>query len=168
MNRSGNRRMLRGLAWLVAEAHCCLRPVGQVSIWISGRPLSDDKRSAERRWQGHSEGNVVDCPRSGPRAHLKTVLRCPASQGASCNGYRMRCLARCHPGTASCGTPSRIDAWPAGECTYTPVGRSVAVADVSVRDIIGWRFGVNGQRAGSRGRVPFHNSRAPNLPRRQL
>jgi hypothetical protein len=31
------------LVWLVLEVHCYLRPSGQVSIWISGRPLSDDK-----------------------------------------------------------------------------------------------------------------------------
>lgn len=35
------------LVWLVVEVHCYLRPAGQVSIWISGRPLSDDKAIEE-------------------------------------------------------------------------------------------------------------------------
>ena len=39
--------MARPLVWLVVEVHCSLRPVGQVSIWISGRPLSDSKTLEE-------------------------------------------------------------------------------------------------------------------------
>lgn len=39
--------MARPLVWLVVEVHCYLKPVGQVSIWISGRPLSDDKALEE-------------------------------------------------------------------------------------------------------------------------
>jgi len=33
----------RPQVWLVIEFHCYLRPSGQVSVWVSGRPLSDDK-----------------------------------------------------------------------------------------------------------------------------
>jgi hypothetical protein len=33
----------RSIVWIVVEVHCYLRPAGQVSIWISGRRLSDDK-----------------------------------------------------------------------------------------------------------------------------
>ena len=33
--------------WVVVELHCYLRPAGQVSIWVSGRPLSDDKELEE-------------------------------------------------------------------------------------------------------------------------
>jgi hypothetical protein len=33
----------RPVVWLIVEVHCYLRPPGQVSIWVSGRPLSDDK-----------------------------------------------------------------------------------------------------------------------------
>jgi hypothetical protein len=35
------------LLWVVIEVHCYLKPAGQVSVWISGRPLSDDKSLAE-------------------------------------------------------------------------------------------------------------------------
>lgn len=31
------------LFWVVLEFHCYLRPANQVSVWVSGRPLSDDK-----------------------------------------------------------------------------------------------------------------------------
>lgn len=40
-------QVARPLVWLVVEIHCYLRPAGQVSIWISGRPLSDDKTLEE-------------------------------------------------------------------------------------------------------------------------
>jgi hypothetical protein len=33
--------------WLVVQVHCYLRPAGQLSIWISGRPLSDNKTLEE-------------------------------------------------------------------------------------------------------------------------
>jgi hypothetical protein len=33
----------RPQVWLVIEFHCYLRPSGLVSVWVSGRPLSDDK-----------------------------------------------------------------------------------------------------------------------------
>lgn len=39
--------MARPQVWLVIEVHCYLKPVGQISIWISGRPLSDDKTLEE-------------------------------------------------------------------------------------------------------------------------
>lgn len=39
--------MVSPVVWLVVEVHCSLKPVGQVSIWISGRPLSADKSLAE-------------------------------------------------------------------------------------------------------------------------
>lgn len=35
--------MNRPLVWVIVEVHCYLKPVGQVSIWISGRRLSDNK-----------------------------------------------------------------------------------------------------------------------------
>ena len=35
------------LFWVIVEVHCYLRPAGQVSIWVSGRPLSDEKRLEE-------------------------------------------------------------------------------------------------------------------------
>jgi hypothetical protein len=35
------------LVWVVVEVHCYLKPAGQVSIWISGRPLSVDKTLEE-------------------------------------------------------------------------------------------------------------------------
>jgi hypothetical protein len=35
------------LVWLIVEVHCYLKPVGQLSIWISGRPLSDNKALSE-------------------------------------------------------------------------------------------------------------------------
>jgi hypothetical protein len=35
------------MLWLIVEVHCYLKPVGQVSIWISGQPLSDDKSLKE-------------------------------------------------------------------------------------------------------------------------
>lgn|GEM_PF-5398998 len=31
------------LFWVVIEFHCHLKPDGQVSVWVSGQPLSDDK-----------------------------------------------------------------------------------------------------------------------------
>lgn len=31
------------LFWVVMEVHCYLKPAGQVSIWVNGQPLSDDK-----------------------------------------------------------------------------------------------------------------------------
>ncbi len=31
------------LFWVIVEVHCYLKPAGQVSVWVSGRPLSDDK-----------------------------------------------------------------------------------------------------------------------------
>jgi hypothetical protein len=33
--------------WLVVEYHCDLPEPDQVSIWISGRPLSDDRELAD-------------------------------------------------------------------------------------------------------------------------
>jgi hypothetical protein len=35
------------LVWLVVEVHCYLKPAGQVSIWISGLPLSGNKTLKE-------------------------------------------------------------------------------------------------------------------------
>jgi hypothetical protein len=35
------------LFWVIVEIHCYLRPDGQVSIWVSGRPPSDDKELEE-------------------------------------------------------------------------------------------------------------------------
>ncbi len=46
--KEGCKGMARPLVWLVVEVHCYLKPVGlRVSIWISGRPLSDDKAAEE-------------------------------------------------------------------------------------------------------------------------
>ena len=39
--------MARPVVWLAVEVHCYVEPVGQVSIWISGCPLSDDKSAEE-------------------------------------------------------------------------------------------------------------------------
>jgi hypothetical protein len=39
--------MTRPTVWLVVEYHCYLEPAGQVSVWVSGRPLSDDKTLEE-------------------------------------------------------------------------------------------------------------------------
>jgi hypothetical protein len=33
----------RPLVWVVLEVHCYLEPEGQVSVWLSGRPLADNK-----------------------------------------------------------------------------------------------------------------------------
>jgi hypothetical protein len=33
--------------WLVVEYHCHLPDPNRVSVWVSGRPLSDDKELAE-------------------------------------------------------------------------------------------------------------------------
>ncbi len=37
--------MPQPVVWVVVEFHCYLQPAGQVSIWMSGRPLDDDDDS---------------------------------------------------------------------------------------------------------------------------
>jgi len=33
----------RPQVWVVLEYHCYQKPEGQVSVWLGGRPLADDK-----------------------------------------------------------------------------------------------------------------------------